>query len=169
MLVLKWFATRCQCLTNLSKNALYLYMASLAITMSSADWHKWRRSFSSSLSISSFFCSFWPRNSIKFPVQQGETIWALRYHCTWNCNLSANGKNYFTFRSGDKVSHSQLLLLEVLQFDNIFGQKMPLSCRKKTKKKKQLSTTSTTNMQQKVSFVKGLLTWEALITQHNLA
>lgn len=48
-------------------------MASLATSASSAVWHRWRRSFSSSLNINSFLCSFWLKSLIKFPVED-ETL-----------------------------------------------------------------------------------------------
>lgn len=67
----------------------YLYMASLATNMSSADWHKWRRSFKSSLSMSSFFCSFSPKSWINCPAQQGE----CKHHSTsWDLIIRACGR-----------------------------------------------------------------------------
>lgn len=68
---LKMHENACCTIRTLSTSlfhVFHLYMASLATTTSSAVWHKWSRSFRSSLSINSFLCSFWLKSSIKLPV-----------------------------------------------------------------------------------------------------
>lgn len=152
----------CQCLTNWPKDTLYLYMASLAIIMSSADWHRWRRSFSSSLSISSFLSNFWLKNSIKFPVVRGETVWALRYHCTWNCILEQMARTKSPF---DPVTRWATASFLCWKFCSLMtsSDKRCLLAAEETVLKILLRT-----CRGKFSFMKGLLAWQALITQHYL-